>query len=299
MSLTAETALPVGFFRDKTPAYVGFRSQLYHTTCPDVASRVVALDPLAIPPDQSLPRHADAVGSQLLALESSLAELRVLYRERLRPSFDSRAELDARIEAETSRISQLIARARDDVRAASRAPSGQRRQLERAMQQGHASRLRAFALRFREMQTAYLARLQASEQPRADGSDAEFDADVSFSSAQLGQMQAQRQDIEERNAQIQRLLPAVRQLTEMFADLGTLILEQGTMLDRIDGHLEAALDDIRAGNVDLRKAEGEQKSSTKWFVCYMVLMIVLILILGTVILIRKRNREQPEPTPTQ
>jgi t-SNARE complex subunit (syntaxin) len=37
-------------------------------------------------------------------------------------------------------------------------------------------------------------------------------------------------------------------LTEIFYKLGTLIVEQGTMLDRIDGHLEAALDDMRSRN---------------------------------------------------
>jgi syntaxin 16 len=299
MSRPPENSSPLGFIRDKTSIYVNFRSQSYHNVPPDLSSPMLTTDPLGPRADSSLVRRADTIDSQFITLDNSLTELRALYDERLRPSFDSRVSIDVRIEAETSRISQLITRVRDDIRGTARSPSGQRHHLEKAMQQGHASRLRAFTLQFREMQTAYLTRLQASEHRPTDDSDSSIDVDVTFNSSQVGQIQAQRQDIEERNAQIRRLLPMISQLTEMFADLGTLIVEQGTMLDRIDGHLEAALDDMRAGNVDLRKAEGDQKSSTKWFICYMVLMIVLILILGTVILIRKGNKEEePEATPS-
>jgi t-SNARE complex subunit (syntaxin) len=236
-------------------------------------------------------RHADGIDSQFITLESSLADLRRLYDERLRPTFDSPRELDARIEAETTRTSQLITRLRDEIRSTARASAGERHRLETAMQQGHASRLRALTLHFREMQTSYLGRLRASEQ-RKDEPDATVDLDITFTGAQLGQVEEQRRDIEERNEQIRRLLPMISQLTEMFADLGTLIVEQGTMLDRIDGHLEAALDSMRDGNAQLRKAEEHQKASSKWFICYMVLMIVLILILGTVILIRKGKKQE-------
>jgi hypothetical protein len=51
--------------------------------------------------------------------------------------------------------------------------------------------------------------------------------------------------------------------TEMFADLGTLIVKQVTMLDLIGEHLEVILDDLHVRTIDYRKADGDQKLSTK------------------------------------
>jgi syntaxin 16 len=290
---------PLGHIRDRTSAYATLRSQSYRDGSPSLSGNILS-DPSGPRVDSSLVRRAGGIDNQFITLDSAVADLRRLYEERLRPSFESPRDLDARIEAETARITQLIRRLRDDIRVMSQTPSGQRHQLENAMQQGHASRLRRLTLQFREMQTTHLQRLQAAEQ-RARISPDDIDAgpidiDVSFTGAQQNQVQEQRHEIEERNEQIRRLLPMISQLTEMFADLGTLIVEQGTMLDRIDGHLEAAVDDLRAGNAELRKAEDHQKGSTKWFICYMVCMIVLIFILGSVILVRK-GKKQDEATP--
>jgi hypothetical protein len=70
-------------------------------------------------------RRADGIDSQFITLGNTFTDHCALYDERLRPSpFDSRVNLDARIEAETSRISQLITHMRDDIRATARAPSG-------------------------------------------------------------------------------------------------------------------------------------------------------------------------------
>jgi syntaxin 16 len=298
MTATGSVRLPLGYIRDRTSSYAAIRSQAYRGSSANLSTGILASEALVPRADASLVRRADGIDSQFLTLDTGLSDLRRLYDERLRPTFDSPRELDARIEAETARISQLIARLRDDIRGTARAAGGQRHQLETAMQQGHASRLRAMTLQFREMQTAYLNRLKTSEQPVEDP-DAGIDIDISFTGSQLGQIQEQRRDLEERNEQIRRLLPMISQLTEMFADLGTLIVEQGTMLDRIDGHLEAALDDMRSGNEQLKQAEEHQKGSTKWFICYMVFMILLILILGTVILVRKGKKQDEAEAGTE
>jgi syntaxin 16 len=166
------------------------------------------------------------------------------------------------------------------------------------------------------MQTDYLTRLQQAERRSTFGGpgginitdeDGDFtvdtDLDVAFTGGQSAQVMESRVEVMQRNQQIEALLPLIRQLTEMMADLGTLIVEQGTMLDRIDGLLEAAVDDMQAGNSALEKAEDEQKKSSKCFIIYMVGMIIIILILGSIILMRKGNRDKgggggtPVPAP--
>jgi syntaxin 16 len=172
------------------------------------------------------------------------------------------------------------------------------------MQKGHASRLQHVVVQFREMQTDYLKRLQQAERRSDFGGpggititddDGDFtvdtDLDAAFTGDQSAQVMESRVEVLQRNQQIEALIPLIRQLTEMMGDLGTLIVEQGTMLDRIDGLLEAAVDDMQSGNAALTKAEDDQKRGSKCFIIYMIGMIIIILILGTVILIRKGSKE--------
>jgi syntaxin 16 len=254
--------------------------------------------------DNALVRRATGIDSQFASVETAISELQTLYAERLRPTFDSRQEIDARIGAVTSTIASAISKLRTEIVNGSSRGDASRKRLESAMQKGHASRLQRVVVQFREMQTDYLKRLQQAERRSDFGGpggititdeDGDFtvdtDLDAAFTGDQSAQVMETRVEVLQRNQQIEALIPLIRQLTEMMGDLGTLIVEQGTMLDRIDGLLEAAVDDMQSGNAALTKAEDDQKRGSKCFIIYMIGMIIIILILGTVILIRKGSKD--------
>jgi syntaxin 16 len=113
------------------------------------------------------------------------------------------------------------------------------------------------------------------------------DFDTTFTPGQQAQVLEHDLYLEQLNEQIMAILRQVEEISQMFTDLAQLILEQGTMLDRIDHSLRIAVEDMEHGNEDLNKAEQHQKTGSKCFIIYIVLMVVLILILGSVILIRK------------
>jgi syntaxin 16 len=292
---------PLGFTRNRSPLFNTFRSQIRRDGLPGADAPMLLPNDPQSPRDSPLVRRATAIDNQFARLESAISELPVLYAERLRPSFDSRAEVDARIGAVTTAISSGIDRLRREIKGASSDPA--HRQLESAMQKGHASRLRRILVQFRDLQADYVRRLQAAEHRGGfgeisiadDSGELTIDADIdaSFTGDQSAQVLESRVAVDQRNRQIEEITTIVTHLTEMMNDLATLIVDQGTMLDRIDGHLEAAVDDMRSGNENLTQAEQHQKASTKCFVIYMIGMIILILILGSVILIRKNKRAQP------
>jgi syntaxin 16 len=288
----------IGYIRDRTAAYSDFRAQTYRTSVPGVFTDNLSPDPKSAPLDLRLVRQAAEIDNQFITLDSEMSVLRRLCDERLRPTLESSGSLDAQIEAISVRVSQLIGKLRDEIRCIAQSSS-----MASAMRHGHAARLRRVALQFREMQTTFLRRLQTAQERAGllpDRDDQPLEFDVAFTGGQVSQLQEVRRDVEMRNEQIRRLLPMIHELTSMFADLETLIVDQGTMLDRIDGHLDEALDGVRAANSAMRAAEKQQVRSTKWFILYMVLMIVLILILGTIIIVRKENSAKgataaPEP----
>ena len=118
------------------------------------------------------------------------------------------------------------------------------------------------------------------------------------------------QFITQRNREIEKLNEMMQPVLEMFSDLNVLILEQGTMLDRIDGIMETAVEDMQQGNAELKKANDHQKSGNKCFYWYLGVVFVLILIIGFIIIGKKRsgknsssssgtvNTPTPTPVPT-
>jgi syntaxin 16 len=296
---------PLGFTRNRSHPFNSFRTQIRRDSPPGADAPMLLQGGPRAPPDCPLVHRATAVDNQFASLESALCELSLLYSERLRPSFDSPTEVDARIGAVTAAVSRAIERLRGEIKGPAADPA--HRQLEAAMRKGHAARLRRIVVQFRDMQADYIGRLQAAERRGGfgeisiadDSGELTVDADIdaAFTGDQSAQVLESRIAIDQRNRQIEEVTTLVAQLTEMMGDLATLIADQGTMLDRIDGFLEAAVDEMHQGNENLAQAEQHQKSSTKCFVIYMIAMIILILILGTVILIRKGKKEggtQPE-----
>ena len=75
------------------------------------------------------------------------------------------------------------------------------------------------------------------------------------------------------------------EVNEIYRDLSTLVVEQGTILDRIDHNMEQTVVVTKKGIEELETAEKYQKSAQP-IKCMLVLM-VLIVVMTIVIVLRK------------
>ena len=80
---------------------------------------------------------------------------------------------------------------------------------------------------------------------------------------------------------------SVEELATLFKELATLVVEQGTILDRIDHNMEQTVVVTKKGIEELETAEKYQKSARP-IKCMLVLM-VLIVVMTIVIVLRKTN----------
>jgi syntaxin 16 len=64
-----------------------------------------------------------------------------------------------------------------------------------------------------------------------------------------------------RDNEIQNLLRSIEDLAQVFKDLQTLVLEQGTILDRIDCNIEKAVENIDQAGEELEQANKNMKSN--------------------------------------
>ena len=75
------------------------------------------------------------------------------------------------------------------------------------------------------------------------------------------------------------IMQSVNDLLEVMRDLSVLVIDQGTMLDRIDANVESAMVEVQRGVLELDRAERTQKSSRNWLIISVLLTMIMILML--------------------
>merc|ERR1712228_752600 len=90
-------------------------------------------------------------------------------------------------------------------------------------------------------------------------------------------------DIEARHGDIIKLETSIKELHDMFMDMAMLVESQGEMIDRIEYHVEHAVDYVQTATQDTKKALKYQSKArrTKWAIiscCSLFLLIVVIVI---------------------
>lgn len=174
----------------------------------------------------------------------------------------------------------------------------------RKKQSNYMQRLRGQDVRHREVLGELGLSRQSSSQGTAGGSaalrDEELAAreDLEMSKAQLrsGSQQAQSQllieaenatdqdaEIQQRNKDIDHIASSIVELSQLFQDLQSLVITQGTLVDRIDYNIENMGHDIRAAVQELNTASATQKRTGKGQ-CMLFLILLCALCIAVIII---------------
>lgn len=126
------------------------------------------------------------------------------------------------------------------------------------------------------------------QNPYNDPALQESDADRSFSQSTLLQTKQQRirHDpnealIAQREREIEDIAQGIIELANIFQELQTMVIDQGSMLDRIDYNVERMATDVKEADKELKVASGYQKKSIK----RKIMLLLAILIAGVFILL--------------
>jgi syntaxin 16 len=140
------------------------------------------------------------------------------------------------------------------------------------------------------------------QNPYNDPAMQESDADRSFSQSTLLQTKQQRMRhdpnevlIAQRENEIEQIAQGIIELANIFQELQTMVIDQGTMLDRIDYNVERVSRDVKEADKELKVASGYQKRGIK----RKVMLLLAILIAGVFILLSlklgRRGGDSPAP----
>lgn len=130
----------------------------------------------------------------------------------------------------------------------------------------------------------------------------ESDADRSFAQSTSLQTKQQRMRhdpnealIAQREREIEDIAQGIIELANIFQELQTMVIDQGSMLDRIDYNVENMNRDVKEADKELKVASGYQRRTIK----RKIMLLLAILIAGVFILLSLKlgTRSSSSPAP--
>ena len=188
--------------------------------------------------------------------------------------------------------------------------------MARNIQISLAARVQESSAAFRKKQSNYLKKMRllggmtapldrnnniSSKNPYTDPSMIESETDKSFSQSTLQMASQQKQKrlssndqaIAQREREITDIAKGIIELADIFKDLQTMVIDQGTMLDRIDYNVENMNTNVKAAEKELVSAQGYQKKNTKRKVLFLLLLVVIGMFI--LLLVKPKKGSRPPP----
>lgn len=100
--------------------------------------------------------------------------------------------------------------------------------------------------------------------------------------------------IAQREREIEQIAQGIIDLSNIFQELQTMVIDQGTMLDRVDYNVERMANDVKEADKELKVATTYQKKSTK----RKIILLLILLVVGMFILLLVKPRSRGGDTTT-
>jgi len=220
-------------------------------------------------------------------IKKKIEELTKLHKQHLL-RFDDRQDEQQEIEILTQEISRLFRDSEQKIKEIGKS-SGEKSHedlVKHNIQATMASELQDLSILFRKSQKNYLNRLRGKEGSKdlftiekEEGGDIEESYDKGFTGGQMKLVNESLSVIDQRDKDIQNIETSIHDLAEIFKDLATLVIDQGTILDRIDYNVEQVVHHTKAAHGELIIAAKEQKKSRAKYCVLLLLMLIFIVII--------------------
>ncbi|KAL0978243.1 hypothetical protein UPYG_G00167910 [Umbra pygmaea] len=235
--------------------------------------------------------NVDEIQYEITRIQQKMKELAALHDKHMnRPTLDDSSEEEHAIEITTQEVTQMFHRCQRAVTSLQTRCghcTEQEERLLRNVMSSLAGSLQELSMSFRHTQSSYLKRMKNREERSKHFFDSgplmEEDEDLAlydrgFTDDQLVLVEQNTVMVEEREREIRQIVQSISDLNEIFRDLAGMVVEQGTVLDRIDFNVEQSCVKTEEGLKQLQKAEQYQKKNRKMLVILILTVIVVILI---------------------
>lgn len=249
--------------------------------------------------DSLPPAWADELTSiqfEMADINRKIVQLSSLHDQHLTKSaFDDDNNKEYEIEILTQQITRSFHKCQQNIKLiGQRAKNGstQQQRMARNIMSSLAQKLQEESTEFKQSQSAYLNRLKGREereknflgvedkyQPGGSDTDTEY-FDQRFTNDQIQMVEQNSAEIEQREKEIRSIVESIAELGTIFKDLANLVVDQGSLLDRIDFNMEQTVIKVEDGLQQLVKGEKHQKRGRKCLFILFLALVVLVLIVA-------------------
>ncbi|KAK7396930.1 hypothetical protein VNO78_18093 [Psophocarpus tetragonolobus] len=239
---------------------------------------------------------SEEIATNIQRARVKISELTKAHAKALMPSFGDGKEDQRLIETLSQEITSLLRKSEVRLkRLSAAAGSSEDSNVRKNVQRSLATDLQNLSMDLRRKQSAYLKRLQQQKEGY-DGVDLEMNfngskfgshndefSDVGFSDEQMTKLKRSEQFSEEREREIDQVVKSVHELAQIMKDLSVLVIDQGTIVDRIDYNIQSVSTSVEEGLKQLQKAERTQKkggtvmcATTLLIMCFVMLVLLIL-----------------------
>ncbi|KAK3194193.1 hypothetical protein Dsin_025503 [Dipteronia sinensis] len=194
-----------------------------------------------------------------------MAELIKVHAKALMPSFGDGKEDQSMIEVLTHEITDLLRRSEKRLHKLSATGSSEDSNLRKNVQRSLATELQNLSMDLRRKQSTYLKRLQQQKEGH-DGVDLEMNfnknkfrmeddgfSDVGFDGHDMMKLKKSEHFNQEREREIKQVVESGNELAQIMKDLSVLVIDQGTIVDRIDHNIQNVATTVEEGFKQLQR----------------------------------------------
>lgn len=238
---------------------------------------------------------SEEIASNVQRARTKMTELAKAHAKALMPSFGDGKEDQHLIEGLTQEITDLIRKSEKKLQRLAAAGPSEDSNVRKNVQRSLATDLQNLSMELRKKQSTYLKRLRQQKEGQ-DGVDLEMNLngnrsridddnldDMVFNEHQMAKLKKSEAFTAEREREIQQVVESVNELAQIMKDLSVLVIDQGTIVDRIDYNIQNVATTVEEGLKQLQKAERTQKQGGM-VMCATILIIMCFIMLVLLIL---------------
>lgn len=230
------------------------------------------------------------------SIRALMEEIRILHGKASLNTFDDDRDDEVAVEVATQQITSLFRACEKSLLecSATQNRSGKHSSMETTIQENIektlALDLQKLSLEFRKQQKTYLMRLRERDGRNSAaanalgllGDEQNYDRMDSLSELQSMMVDTSTAMIQERDREVVKIVASIHDLGQIMKDLSTLVIEQGTVLDRIDYNLQQTSSIVQQGVSQLKRAEKAQRRGLLAS-CVLILLAIIAVLLVIVI----------------
>lgn len=245
------------------------------------------------------------VDDYLVEVQSLMKQLSKLYQKNSLPGFEDKSHDEKEIEALSYEVIQLFQKSYNVIKKLQHIFESQTlegKKLKRGdliildnLRKRYAQKIQLESNNFRVLQNNYLKFLnkddskpifpksedstqlliEEEEEPLRNSQDIEAYSRQTLRRQMDPGQQANQRFLQERDEEITQLAKGVLEVSTIFREMQNLIIDQGTIVDRIDYNLENTVIHLKEANRELTKATHYQKRTQK---CKVILLLSLCVV---------------------